>query len=50
MTGSSPDTQEAAFEFPGGKTIIWEGQSCKRPQTRTAARAVPPSSAPPEAW
>ena len=23
-----PDTQEAAFEFPGGKTIIWEGQSC----------------------
>ena len=23
-----PDTQEAAFEFPDGKTIIWEGQSC----------------------
>src|SRR5712664_1001294 len=23
-----PDTQEATFEFPGGKTIIWEGQSC----------------------
>jgi len=23
-----PDTQEAVFEFPGGKTIIWEGQSC----------------------
>jgi predicted dehydrogenase len=23
-----PDTQEATFEFPGGKTIIWQGQSC----------------------
>ena len=23
-----PDTQEAAFEFAGGKTIIWHGQSC----------------------
>src|SRR2546422_8458965 len=23
-----PDTQETVFEFPGGKTIIWEGQSC----------------------
>jgi predicted dehydrogenase len=23
-----PDTQEAVFEFPGGKTIIWDGQSC----------------------
>jgi predicted dehydrogenase len=23
-----PDTQESVFEFPGGKTIIWEGQSC----------------------
>ena len=23
-----PDTQEAVFEFPSGKTIIWEGQSC----------------------
>jgi predicted dehydrogenase len=23
-----PDTQEACFEFPGGKTIIWQGQSC----------------------
>jgi len=23
-----PDTQEVVFEFPGGKTIIWEGQSC----------------------
>jgi len=22
------DTQEAVFEFPGGKTIIWDGQSC----------------------
>src|SRR5688572_15248158 len=23
-----PDTQEATFEFEGGKTIIWQGQSC----------------------
>jgi predicted dehydrogenase len=23
-----PDTQEACFEFPGGKIIIWQGQSC----------------------
>jgi predicted dehydrogenase len=23
-----PDTQEAAFEFAGGKTLIWQGQSC----------------------
>ena len=23
-----PDTQEATFEFPGGKTIVWHGQSC----------------------
>ena len=23
-----PDTQEACFEFGGGKTIIWQGQSC----------------------
>lgn len=23
-----PDTQEACFEFEGGKTIIWQGQSC----------------------
>lgn len=23
-----PDTQEVAFEFAGGKTIIWQGQSC----------------------
>src|SRR6266850_2145216 len=22
------DTQEAVFEFPGGKRIIWQGQSC----------------------
>ncbi|HWC74634.1 MAG TPA: Gfo/Idh/MocA family oxidoreductase [Gemmatimonadales bacterium] len=22
------DTQEATFEFPGGETIIWQGQSC----------------------
>ncbi|HLZ46657.1 MAG TPA: Gfo/Idh/MocA family oxidoreductase [Gemmatimonadales bacterium] len=23
-----PDTQEVTFEFDGGKTIIWQGQSC----------------------
>jgi predicted dehydrogenase len=23
-----PDTQEACFSFAGGKTIIWQGQSC----------------------
>jgi predicted dehydrogenase len=23
-----PDTQEAVFEFEGGKSIIWQGQSC----------------------
>jgi predicted dehydrogenase len=28
-----PDTQEAIFEFPGGKTMIWQGQSCNGLQT-----------------
>ena len=28
-----PDTQEATFEFEGGKTIIWQGQSCNGLQT-----------------
>jgi predicted dehydrogenase len=23
-----PDTQEATFEFEGGRTIVWQGQSC----------------------
>jgi predicted dehydrogenase len=23
-----PDTQDVAFEFAGGKTILWQGQSC----------------------
>src|SRR5262245_58445030 len=23
-----PDTQEATFEFPGGRMIVWHGQSC----------------------
>jgi predicted dehydrogenase len=23
-----PDTQEATFEFPGNKSIVWHGQSC----------------------
>jgi predicted dehydrogenase len=28
-----PDTQEAVFEFDGGKTIVWQGQSCNGLQT-----------------
>jgi predicted dehydrogenase len=27
------DTQEASFEFPGGKTIIWQGASCNGLET-----------------
>jgi predicted dehydrogenase len=28
-----PDTQEVVFEFDGGKTIVWQGQSCNGLQT-----------------
>jgi predicted dehydrogenase len=28
-----PDTQEATFEFDGGKKIIWQGQSCNGLET-----------------
>jgi len=35
-----PDTQEAAFEFPGGKTIIWEGQSCNGLNTYGRSRGT----------
>ena len=35
-----PDTQEAAFEFPGGKTIIWEGQSCNGLATSGRSRGT----------
>jgi predicted dehydrogenase len=35
-----PDTQEATFEFDGGKTIIWQGQSCNGVRTHGRARGV----------
>src|SRR6266850_28298 len=35
-----PDTQEATFEFPGGKTIIWEGQSCNGLNTYGRSRGT----------
>jgi len=36
-----PDTQEACFEFPGGKILIWQGQSCNG---LTAATSCPTST------
>ena len=35
-----PDTQEALFEFPGGKTIIWQGQSCNGLNTYGRSRGT----------
>lgn len=37
-----PDTQETTFEFPGGKTIIWQGTSCNglKPWGRGRGTAV----------
>jgi predicted dehydrogenase len=35
-----PDTQEAAFEFEGGKTIIWHGQSCNGQQMYGRSRGT----------
>jgi len=35
-----PDTQEAVFEFPGGKTIIWQGQSCNGLNTYGRSRGT----------
>ena len=35
-----PDTQEVAFEFAGGKTIIWQGQSCNGLPTFGRSRGV----------
>jgi hypothetical protein len=35
-----PDTQEATFEFDGGKTIIWQGQSCNGARTHGRSRGV----------
>jgi predicted dehydrogenase len=34
------DTQEAVFEFDGGKTIIWQGQSCNGTQTLGRGRGT----------
>ncbi|MGQ0650397.1 MAG: Gfo/Idh/MocA family protein [Gemmatimonadaceae bacterium] len=35
-----PDTQEATFEFEGGKTIIWHGQSCNGQQMYGRSRGT----------
>src|SRR5437660_7685210 len=35
-----PDTQEACFDFAGGKTIIWQGQSCNGLSTYGRARGT----------
>ncbi len=35
-----PDTQEACFEFVGGKTITWQGQSCNGLTTYGRARGT----------
>jgi predicted dehydrogenase len=35
-----PDTQEATFDFDGGKTIIWQGQSCNGLQTFGRSRGT----------
>ena len=34
------DTQEALFEFDGGKTIVWQGQSCNGTQIFGRGRGV----------
>jgi predicted dehydrogenase len=34
------DTQEAVFEFEGGRTIVWQGQSCNPVQTLNRGRGV----------
>ena len=34
------DTQEAVFEFDGGRTIVWQGQSCNGTQTLGRGRGV----------
>ncbi len=35
-----PDTQEVTYEFAGGKTIIWQGQSCNGLATFGRSRGV----------
>ncbi len=34
------DTQEAVFEFDGGRTLVWQGQSCNATQTLGRGRGV----------
>jgi predicted dehydrogenase len=34
------DTQEAVFEFEGGRTLVWQGQSCNGVQTFARGRGV----------
>jgi predicted dehydrogenase len=36
----TPDTHHIAFDFPGRKTIVWEGYSCNRPPTGKAPADV----------
>jgi predicted dehydrogenase len=35
-----PDTQEAVFEFEGGKSIVWQGQSCNGLLTQGRSRGT----------
>jgi predicted dehydrogenase len=35
-----PDTQEAVFEFEGGKSIVWQGQSCNGLTTQGRSRGT----------
>jgi predicted dehydrogenase len=35
-----PDTQEVVFEFDGGTTIVWQGQSCNGMQTLGRGRGT----------
>lgn len=35
-----PDTQEALFEFDGGKSIVWQGQSCNGALTQGRSRGT----------
>jgi predicted dehydrogenase len=35
-----PDTQEVSYEFPGGKSIVWQGQSCNGKKTEGRSRGT----------
>jgi predicted dehydrogenase len=35
-----PDTQEVCYEFAGGKTIVWQGQSCNGSKTQARSRGT----------